>query len=125
MVSASGGETQWINVPGDPRDNYIAYLEWAGNSHEVVIQQFNRHQDTVRVMLADVRPAMDDFPSQLRGAGNQQAPDDPRGSRRRLDRPARRASLGHDGREFLWLSEHDGWRHIYQGGSPGGTSPRP
>ena len=29
VVSASGGETHWINVPGDPRDNYIAYLEWA------------------------------------------------------------------------------------------------
>ena len=40
-------------VPGDPRDNYIAYLEWAGNSHELVLQQFNRHQNTVPVMLAE------------------------------------------------------------------------
>ena len=32
FVSAAGGETEWITVPGDPRDNYIAYMEWAGNS---------------------------------------------------------------------------------------------
>ena len=36
VYSIGSGETRWINVPGDPRDNYIAYLEWAGNSHELV-----------------------------------------------------------------------------------------
>ena len=35
-------------VPGDPRDNYIAFMEWAGNSHEIILQQLNRHQNTVR-----------------------------------------------------------------------------
>ena len=54
VVSAAGGETQWLDVPGDPRDNYIAYMEWAGNSDELVLQQLNRHQNTVRVMLADM-----------------------------------------------------------------------
>ncbi|MFN2572780.1 MAG: DPP IV N-terminal domain-containing protein, partial [Gemmatimonadales bacterium] len=29
VVSATGGETRWINIPGDPRNNYIARMEWA------------------------------------------------------------------------------------------------
>ena len=54
VVAATGGETQWLNVPGDPRSHYIAFMEWAGNSNEIVLQQLNRRQDTVRVMLADI-----------------------------------------------------------------------
>ena len=55
VVDANGGETRWLEVPGDPREHYIASMEWApgGRSPEVVIQQLNRLQNTVRVMLAD------------------------------------------------------------------------
>src|SRR5467141_2140766 len=57
-VSASGGETRWINVPGDPRNNYIARMEWVpakGGSKELVIQHMNRLQDTLHVLLADAQ----------------------------------------------------------------------
>ncbi len=42
IIDASGGETRWLNVPGDPRNNYIARMEWAGNSDEVLLQHLNR-----------------------------------------------------------------------------------
>ena len=29
VVSASGGTTRWMQIPGDPRQNYIARMEWA------------------------------------------------------------------------------------------------
>ena len=32
VVSADGGEPVWLDVPGDPRQNYIARLEWAASS---------------------------------------------------------------------------------------------
>ncbi|MFN2570557.1 MAG: DPP IV N-terminal domain-containing protein, partial [Gemmatimonadales bacterium] len=47
VVSATGGETRWINIPGDPRNNYIARMEWApkegrgAGSKELVIQHMN------------------------------------------------------------------------------------
>ncbi|HET9387041.1 MAG TPA: DPP IV N-terminal domain-containing protein, partial [Gemmatimonadales bacterium] len=57
VVSASGGDTRWMNVPGDPRNNYIARMEWAprqgAGSRELVIQHMNRLQNTLHVMLAD------------------------------------------------------------------------
>jgi len=61
VVSATGGETRWINIPGDPRNNYIARMEWgprdgrAGPSKELVIQHLNRLQNKLQVMLADAQ----------------------------------------------------------------------
>src|SRR6266540_3459585 len=59
VISASkeggGGKTQWFDVPGDPRNDYLPRMEWAANSDEVVIQQLNRLQNADVVMLGDVR----------------------------------------------------------------------
>ena len=51
VVRLDGGETRWLDVPGDPRNHYIARMEWL-NSDELVLQQLNRRQNTNRVMLA-------------------------------------------------------------------------
>lgn len=53
VVSANGGETIWMNVPGDSRDNYIVDLDYISNTGEIVIQQMNRLQNQLTVMLAD------------------------------------------------------------------------
>ena len=55
VVDANGGPTRWIEVPGDPRNNYLPRMEWAASSDELVIQQLNRRQDTNTVMIADAR----------------------------------------------------------------------
>ena len=52
VVPSRGGETRWMDVPGDPRDHYIARMDWAGAS-ELVLQHLNRLQNTDAVMLAD------------------------------------------------------------------------
>ena len=124
LVSSAGGPTQWLEVAGDPRDNYIAFLEWAGNSHELVLQQFNRHQDTVRVMMADFRRVETHGPAALE-------PVPPIKPRTILeDHDAAWVDLQeelhwvHDGRDFLWLSERDGWRHLYRASRDGKTLTR-
>lgn len=53
VVNAKGGETRWFDIPGDPRNFYIAGLEWAGNSEEVVLQHLNRLQNTNNVMIGN------------------------------------------------------------------------
>ncbi|HEY0730009.1 MAG TPA: DPP IV N-terminal domain-containing protein, partial [Pyrinomonadaceae bacterium] len=30
VVSADGGPTRWFDIPGDPRNNYLPRMEWAG-----------------------------------------------------------------------------------------------
>ena len=53
VVSAAGGATRWMQVPGDPRNNYIARMDWAANSSEIVIQHLNRPQNVDDVLMAD------------------------------------------------------------------------
>src|SRR6185437_10119596 len=55
VISAEGGPTRWFDIAGDPRNNYLPRMEWAGNSNEVIIQQLNRLQNTNVVMLGDAR----------------------------------------------------------------------
>ncbi len=118
VVSTDGGETRWINVPGDSRDNYIAYLEWAGNNHEVVLQQFNRHQNTVRVMMADIPPVPQQRSDVPVTRIVTQESIEPRTILEEHDDAwidlQEELHWVHDGRELLWLSERDGWRHLYR-----------
>ena len=98
VVEASGGETTMLKIPGDPRNHYIYQIDWAGNSQEVVVQQLNRQQNTMLVMMTD--------------AGN--------GDAQTILTEEDEAWLDtfplqwvNGGKHFVWVSEHDGWRHIY------------
>ena len=53
VVSADGGETTWVRVEGDPRNHYIARMDWADNSKELLLQRLNRLQNCNAVMIAD------------------------------------------------------------------------
>jgi dipeptidyl-peptidase-4 len=107
VVSAAGGATRWLDVPGDPRNHYIARMNWAAASDEIVLQQLNRRQNINRVMLGSARTGrvrvilteQDDAWVDIQG-------DDVRW----LD----------GGRRFIWLSERDGWRHAYLAPRDGG-----
>lgn len=108
VVSADGGPTQWIAVPGDPRNNYIARMEWAANSNEIVLQHLNRLQNTNDVMLGDVRTGavrtiLTERDSAWVDVGDEM---------RWLD----------GGSSFTWSSERDGWRHLYQVPRSGGPA---
>lgn len=99
VVSAAGGKTVWLQVPGDPRNNYIARMEWAAGSNEVVLQHLNRLQNTNDVMLGDaatgrVRSVLIERDSAWTDVVN---------DLRWLD----------GGKSFTWISERDGWRHLY------------
>jgi dipeptidyl-peptidase-4 len=99
IVGAEGGETRWMQVPGDPRENYIARMEWRGNSNGLVMQHLNRLQNTDDVLVADanigaVRAIYQDHDSAW------------------VDVMDEIPWLG-GGNEFVWVSEKDGWRHAY------------
>jgi dipeptidyl-peptidase-4 len=99
VVSASGGNTTWLQVPGDPRNHYIARMDWAAGSNEVVLQQLNRLQNTNNVMLGEaatgrVRSVLVERDSAWTDVVN---------DLRWVD----------GGKSFTWISERDGWRHLY------------
>jgi dipeptidyl-peptidase 4 len=99
VVSAAGGNTTWLQVPGDPRNHYIARMDWAAGSDEVILQQLNRLQNTNDVMLGDaatgrVRSVLVERDSAWTDVVN---------DLRWVD----------GGKSFTWISERDGWRHLY------------
>ncbi len=99
VVSAEGGTTVWLQVPGDPRNHYIARMDWAAGPDEVVLQQLNRLQNTNTVMLGSattgrVRKVLVERDSAWTDVVN---------DLRWVDA----------GKSFTWISERDGWRHLY------------
>jgi dipeptidyl-peptidase 4 len=112
VVSAAGGTPRLIDVPGDPRNNYLPRMEWADNSTEVMIQQLNRLQNTNTVMLGDigtgrVRTVLTEKDDAWVDVNWGDIDWDKRGLARGdvewID----------NGKRFLWTSERDGWRHVY------------
>jgi dipeptidyl-peptidase-4 len=99
VVNASGGELKWLQVPGDPSNNYIARMEWTSNPREIIIQRLNRLQNANEVMIGDaatgeVRTVFTDHDNCWVEVCD---------SVQWLD----------NGRRFTWLSERDGWNHVY------------
>ncbi len=103
VVPAAGGPTVWIKLEGDPRQHYIARMEWAGNSREVLVEYLDRMQQHNQLMLADAHSGdarlffedtdkawVDVVPLTFIGKGGAKEPD------------------------LLWLSERDGWNHAYR-----------
>lgn len=99
VVSADGGGPVWLDVPGDPRNNYIARLEWAASPNEVVLEHMNRAQNTIEVMLGDASTGKTRTVHTERDSAWVDVVDDIRW----ID----------GGKSFLWISERDGWRHLY------------
>jgi dipeptidyl-peptidase-4 len=98
VVAADGGPTTWLRVDGDPRNIYLARMDWAGD-RELLVQKLNRHQNTLEVLLADaktgaVRPVLVE-----RDSAWVEVVDDLVWLDRR--------------RRFTWVSERDGWEHVY------------
>ena len=119
VISASGGATTWFDVPGNPRNNYLPRMEWAGNSDEVTIQQLNRLQNTDTLMLGDarsgkVRNVLVEKDEAWLDIGFFDVDWDKHGLARGdvewID----------GGKRFLWASERNGWHHVYSIARDGG-----
>ena len=105
IVPATGGVTTWMKTPGDPRNTYIASLEWLDAS-TVAMQQLNRLQNENQYLLGDAATG-----SVTRAFRDQSFADGPHTSW--VDVQDGIQWIDRD-RAFLWLSERDGWRKIYR-----------
>jgi len=112
VLSATGGATRWINLPGDPRNHYIPRMDWAPNpagsikSDTLILEYLNRKQNDNQVYLAnaatgeakmlfeDTDPAWVDIVDKFEWL---------------TPKAAGKSSQ----QNLVWLSEKDGWRHAY------------
>lgn len=99
VVSAGGGAIRWLELPGDPREHYLAQLDWASDS-QLILQQFNRLQNTNHLILADAATlSHHTLLTETDSAWVENS----------------NSSLHWvtPGETLVWLSERDGWQHAY------------
>ena len=100
VVDVESARTGWFPVPGDPRENYIARMEFVPGTDEVMIQQLNRLQNTNTVYYGNVntlelKPFYEDHDDAFLNVHDN--------------------IVWLDGNKyFTWTSEKDGWRHLYR-----------
>jgi dipeptidyl-peptidase-4 len=100
VVSADGGETIWIPIPGDAKQNYLPRMMWSPDSKSIIAQQINRKQNTNKLWSYDpISKSVNNFFTDKDDAW--------------LDAVNDWLWLN-KGKEFTWLSEKDGWRHFYR-----------
>ncbi len=116
VVNLATGNSTKMNVPGDPQQHYIPRMEWAANSSQLIIEQFNRKQNEIKIMYCDAAS----------GATNEIYTENDKAwvdnkNAWSGDPFATGWEWVKDGKAFLWVSEKDGWRHIYLIGRDGKT----
>ncbi len=99
VVEISSKKIIWFKIPGKTRNNYIARMDWAESSEEVIIQQLNRLQNHNRVYIGNA----------LDGSVNNIFTDKDDAWVDVVDN----IKWFKNGKYFTWLSEKDGWRHVY------------
>lgn len=108
VITLDNMAINWMDIPGDPRNHYLARMDWANSSDELIIQQLNREQNTNRVFQANVETGKTkvvytekvdtwlDVYDELYWLNN--------------------------GKEFTWLSDQTGWLHLNRVSWQDGTS---
>lgn len=108
VIDIVDGRTVTMDIPGDPVQHYLPRMEWATNSDELIIQQLDRKQQESKIFIANASTGLcsmiyreqDEAWIDIKSRWNQ---DDPTGW-----------EWINNGKEFIWVSEKDGWRHLYR-----------
>ncbi|MFQ5447079.1 MAG: S9 family peptidase, partial [Saprospiraceae bacterium] len=106
VVDVASGQTTWLKVPGDPAQHYIVRMEWVPDGYNIILQQLNRKQNESKVFLCDPTTGaagtiLTETDETWVGTLNEWLGDE----------------TGwfwvNGGKSFVWMSEKDGWRHLY------------
>jgi len=99
VIRSKGGKTRWFKPEGDSRNHYIPKMQWMDDSKSIVFQRLNRLQNTNDVTQGDIRRGRMNKILTERDDAWLDVDDD--------------LNWLEDGKTFTWLSERDGWSHLY------------
>ena len=97
VVDVGTRQTTWVDLGGD-KDIYVAAMDFAGSSNEIWLTRLNRHQDRLDLLLADAQ----------RGASRVIMTD-----RDSAWVDANQPRWINGGKQFLFVSERDGYDQVY------------
>ncbi len=106
VIDVANSKINWMNLPGDNRNSYLTRMEWMNND-EIIMEQLSRKQNESKILVSNTATGKTNIihtetsDTWIDGKGYWNG-DDPTGW-----------DWINGGKEFLWVSEKDGWRHIY------------
>tara|TARA_R110000868_G_scaffold44318_6_gene148221 strand:- start:31121 stop:33346 length:2226 start_codon:yes stop_codon:yes gene_type:complete len=111
VVTIDNAKTTWITIPGDPRQHYLVRMEFIPSNGQLLIQQLNRKQNDSKLFISDSH------------TGNSQViyeeKDDAWVDIYRNELVEYNIDFTNNfnwlnnGKNILWVTEKDGWRHLY------------
>jgi dipeptidyl-peptidase-4 len=110
VVDVANAQTKWMDISTDKvLQSYVPRMEWAANSTELIVQHLNRKQNESELLLCNVKSgAAQTIYTEKDSAWIDILPlwdnDYIWGGWDWLN----------GGKEFIWPSEKDGWRHLYR-----------
>lgn len=111
VIELASKKLTWLNIPGDPQQHYLPRMEW--NSPELLlVQQLNRKQNHSKILGVNVTTNV----ANLVFEEQDETWIDVLSSWENTYGLTYRHEFKwiNEGKEFLWFSEKDGWRHLYR-----------
>ncbi|HXB08127.1 MAG TPA: DPP IV N-terminal domain-containing protein, partial [Puia sp.] len=108
VIDVGTGTNRWMDIPGDPRQTYLPRMEWAANSTQLILQQLKRKQNESKLLISEVATGRTTEIYDERDSAYIDCKDVWQDG----------VIAGWDwlggGKEFLWVTDKDGWRHVYR-----------
>lgn len=104
VVNIASQQTTWMKVPGDSKQHYIPLMQWIPDGSSILVEQLNRKQNEAKLFLCDPK-------------NGEASPIYSEKNTSWIDiLPTENEGLKwiNNGKEFLWLTEKDGWKHLYK-----------
>lgn len=103
VVDSEGKNTQWLPIESPAEGFYVGQVDWAGNSHEVLVEKLSRSRDQRDFLIANLKTnvvhRIYHESNEAWAVGSQEK------------------NLGliwvQDHEAFIVISEKDGWRHAF------------
>ncbi|GGK11164.1 peptidase S9 [Yeosuana aromativorans] len=111
VVTVDDAKTTWMDIPGDPRQHYLVRMEYIPSSEKLLIQQLNRRQNDSKLFIAEPKTGA----SKVIEEETDNAWVDIYQNEHKYDIYFTNDFIWlNQGKSVLWVSEKDGWRHLFE-----------
>lgn len=114
VVNIESKAITWLEIPGDPEQHYLVRMEYVPGTNNLVVEQLNRKQNESNLLLIDpVKNSILKIYTETSETWVDVLSPMDSDDAYNVDYRHKINWLS-DGNSFLWVSEKDGWRHVYR-----------
>lgn len=110
VVNIESTKTNWMQIPDDAiLGTYLPRMEWANNSEELIMQHLNRKQNESKILISNALSGITNvIYTEKDAAWIDILP--------LWDEDYNNGGWDwiNNGKEFIWATEQDGWRHLFR-----------